>query len=118
MSSFGLDTINRGCLILKPRQPFIDWLNQTDSDEPIHLKEAREDVTAFLIPDFDSNEEADLFVKNNYLSFFEQILEDWITDENIWPKDRTRTKFEQWFDIQIHSMVVDTVDKKIVKEKN
>ena len=60
MSSFGLDTINRSCLILKPKQPFVDWLNMIDlkepidSNEPIDLKEVREDVTVFLIPEFDS----------------------------------------------------------------
>ncbi len=38
---------------------------------------------------------------------FEAMLEGWVRDEAFWPKDRTLGMFEEWFEIQMCSIVQD-----------
>ncbi len=38
---------------------------------------------------------------------FEAMLEGWVRDEAFWPKDRTLEMFQEWFEIQMCSIVQD-----------
>ena len=38
---------------------------------------------------------------------FEAMLEGWLRSETLWPSDRTRTMFDEWFEIQMCSLVQD-----------
>ena len=35
------------------------------------------------------------------------MLEGWVTDEACWPKNRTLEMFEEWFEVQMSSIVED-----------
>ncbi len=35
------------------------------------------------------------------------MLAGWLTDERQWPKQRTRPMFQEWFDVQMCSVVED-----------
>ena len=35
------------------------------------------------------------------------MLEGWVTDESLWPADRTRELFDEWFEVQITSVIED-----------
>jgi len=37
------------------------------------------------------------------------------TDESLWPKKRILDMFRDWFDVEYHSMVLDTIDESIEK---
>jgi hypothetical protein len=43
------------------------------------------------------------------LLLFEVELEDWHRDPLDWPQERTAEIFDDWFDIEVHSMVWDLV---------
>ena len=49
--------------------------------------------------------------------FFEHSLNEWFTDETMWPKNRTRKMFHEWFDIEFHSMVWDMEEEPLAYEK-
>lgn len=50
-----MKTINRGVAIIKPKEPYLNWIrNLPDPDMEIGLKELRTDCTAVLVPEKDS----------------------------------------------------------------
>jgi len=112
-----MKTINRLVAIVKPKQPFLDCLESLPNwDMELALAELRKDCTAILIPEFGSNEEALRYIERKYKAIFEIELNDWHTDDGVWPKNKSLQVFRQWFDIEIHSMIYDAVDETIIKE--
>ncbi|MDD2772299.1 MAG: hypothetical protein PHP45_01225 [Elusimicrobiales bacterium] len=101
--------VNRCVVILKAKQPFLDWLLKLPEPVPadMTLQEIHDDHTALLIPDFEDNDTARRFIYKNYALLFEQELESWWTDEKDWPKKRTLAVFKEWFDVEVYSFVLD-----------
>lgn len=101
--------INRNVAIIRPRQEFLDWLEGVPDEEPlkISLDQLRTDCTTLLIPEFDDADEAIAYVYRYWQDLFEAELEGWYTDESIWPQERTIETFMGWFDIEIHSTVIE-----------
>ena len=110
-------SINRLVAIIKPREPFLRWLeSQPDWDLDMTLEELRTDCTALLIPEFDDNEQARNYLKANCRIVFEMQLNGWYIDPAMWPKKRNLSIFRQWFDVEIHSTAVDTLNEDIRKD--
>ncbi len=106
--------INRGALILRYRDPATSWINEADpySDDPgITQSEVNRERTVYLISDEDADgtEAAQRWVKQNYRELFESELEGWYTDPRLWPQELTWNLFQEWFDVECHSVVLDTV---------
>ena len=55
------------------------------------------------------------FVDDNFNIIFENELKNIYTDETLWPSDRTLKMFKEWFDVEYHSPVFDTVEEPIRK---
>jgi len=111
--------INRTAVVIKPKQPFVDWLNSFPDDKHKYTLEQmskRENLT-FLIPEYDTPEESMRYVKKNYNIIFEFELWGWITTEELWPENRTWKMFQDWFYIEMNSEVFDLVDADIEKEE-
>jgi hypothetical protein len=70
--------------------------------------------TALLIPDFGLYEDSRAYIYSHYQTIFENELESW-GDEADFPKQRDLKMFEEWFDIEIYTTVLDTVDEEIGK---
>ena len=47
---------------------------------------------------------------------FEHELAAWMTDDAWWPEQRDWRTFKKWFDVEIHSVVLDTTRAAIVKD--
>jgi Calcium binding len=43
-------------------------------------------------------------------------LDDWLRDPSLWPQDRNTAVFNQWFALEVHSMVLDLVEDPIMRE--
>lgn len=102
--------INRGVIVIKPKQPFLDWLNQLsneEDEESYELDDLREDCTTVLIPDLPSLEEMEAFINPLKPDLFEQELANYAEDARDWPDDVTARAFDEWFDLEVHSMVYD-----------
>lgn len=114
-------TINRSVIILRHKQPFLDWLMRVDPepDPGITLADLDQDGDAFLLPDepvIDTAEDAVRWVEKRWRMFFEHALYDWFTDESLWPEKRTLKMFREWFDIDYRSMVWDLAKEPIEQE--
>lgn len=106
-----MNTINRAIAIIKPKQPFLDWANQLpDADLEATLEEFQSDCLSILIPESNNDEEARSYINNIAEDIFEEELRGWDTEEAFWPKDRSSKIFWEWFNVDIHSVVMDSCD--------
>ena len=106
--------INRAAIILKYKEPAIKWINDADpyNENPgISLESVNEENTVYLISDQDADSPDVLknWIQLNYEALFEHELDGWYTDENLWPKKRDLKLFHKWFEIEIHTVIIDTV---------
>jgi len=109
--------IDRSIAIIKFKLPFLEWLNSVSDDSMnITMDVLNSDCAIFLIPEFDSKEEAIRFIEGFYREVFEMELDSWHRDRSVWPKRRSLKLFREWFGIEIHSMVMDALDEEIEKE--
>lgn len=109
------ESIDRNAIIVKPKKPFFEWLNSVfPEDNAYHDKDEN---SIYLIREMDSNEEIRNWLKKNFGKLFENELNDWYTDEDKWPQHRTYKMFSEWFDVEIHSMVLDLEDFPISKSE-
>ncbi len=97
--------LNRGVLIVRPKQPYLDWAAQLDDSGVVPDPES--EATVYLIPEFESDDEAWEILEDVYVEVFERELDSWHTDESAWPDNRTLAMFKEWFDIKLHSVVED-----------
>ena len=114
-----MNFIDRGVLVLRPKQPFVDWVNsfqEGDDDVVLTLDEVANDPTAYLTPEFEGDEDSWEFLEDNHSMLFEHELIDWRQDENDWPSNRDFAKFMEWFEAQFHSMVLDLLEGEIEAE--
>jgi len=103
--------INRSAIIIKPKQPFIDWHNSLYPDS----KMDEVDIDIYLV-DGDIND-LEKFLKKNFDKLFKMVLEDWHTNKKEWPQKRNYKMFKQWFRIEISETVYDLEKKPILKSE-
>lgn len=109
--------INRAVAVIKPRQPYLDWAKRLpDPAENLTLDEVRMDCTAILLPEFDTPAEAEAFIAAMADDLFKMELDAWDRDPQNWPVNRTYDTFSEWFDVDIHSIVLDASDDDIIGE--
>lgn len=106
-----MNEVNRGVIVLRPKKPFLDWVNFIDADGVVlTLDEVSEDCTAYLTPEIEDDDELKKFLGENYNLLFEQELAEWIWDEAQWPASRGLSTFLEWFSVEFHSVVLDVVE--------
>jgi hypothetical protein len=109
--------INRSVAIIKPKQPYIDWANSVvDEDEQYSVDDFSTDCSVILLPVVDSDEHAEVFIKEMFQDVFEMELLSWMADDEIWPENITYKMFQEWFDVEFHSMVFDLFQDDIEKD--
>lgn len=110
-------TIDRSVAIIRPKQPFIDWANRLpDAEEQVSIEDLRDDCTAVLIAECNDAQERKKLINEMALELFESELFSWCTDENWWPQNRTSEMFWDWFDVELHTVVIDPYEDPIEKE--
>ncbi len=60
-----------------------------------------------LLPEYEDQRSQRAVLDEYWPALFEAMLGCWLTDEALWPKNRTRTMFDEWFEIQMCSLVQD-----------
>jgi len=114
-----MGVINRGAIVIKPRQPFLDWLRALpDPDLTITLEQVREDSSLYLLPDWDSHEGLQRFLTQCCADIFEQELAAWSKDASTFPENRAWPVFRDWFDVEAHSMVVNLMDGPLIDDED
>ena len=111
--------LNRSVLILRYKQPFVDWINAADPD-PTHtitLADVHDDSTAYLVEVEDQEEFEEWFSLNGEI-LFEEELNGWYTDPALWPQDRSSVLFKQWCTFELHTLVYDTGATPLIDDES
>ena len=111
-----MKTINRTVIVVTPKKPFIDWVNSFE-DGGAKLKPTLVNHTAYLIPEKYDELNYENFLKNNFNFIFEEELNSWMTDPDLWPQDRDFKTFLDWFVIGACDTVIDLSDEPIEIEE-
>ena len=109
------DMMDASILIVYPKQPFIDWVNdqlKRDNLPTITIENYNDEcgVHSYLIPDFEDLSKAKRWLKKNYIVLFEEELTSWTIDETDWPEDLSYKTFLKLFEVEFNLMVFDLRD--------
>jgi hypothetical protein len=108
------ESMNRNAILVRPKKPFYDWVNTHFKDD--NLTTPLEENTIYLIREMASNEEIRKWIKRNFDKVFVNELNNWYTDETGWPKNRNYKMFCDWFEFEVHSMILDLETLPLAKE--
>ena len=112
--------VNRTAVTITGAQPYLEWTRQhvADADrDTLTVSRARVYGSAFLLPEFELEEDVQEWIEENAGWLFEFQLSNWTDDESVWPTNRDLQLFRSWFRIDIHSIVVDVADDDIEGEE-
>jgi hypothetical protein len=108
--------VNRTAVTIIGAQPYLDWVRATDADfnkGAIIVAPVKTYGAAFLLPEFELEENLQEWVEDNATWLFEFQLAAWTDNEATWPPVRDLTAFRAWFRVDVHSVVVDVGDDDI-----
>ena len=105
--------LNRGILVVRPQDPFVEWARSLDDGGALSPEETRDWVNAFLIPEFEFEEDTWAWIRGNCETVFELMLNDWVVVPEMWPEDRSWEVFERWFTYERIEMAWDLVDEPL-----
>src|SRR2546423_11669342 len=112
--------VNRTAVTIVGAEPYVEWMRHTDAafnKGSVTVAPVKAYGSAFLLPEFDLEEDLQEWVEENASWLFEFQLSAWTDDESAWPPRRDLTTFREWFRIDIHSVVVDVGDDEIEGEE-
>ena len=67
----------------------------------------REEPHVYLLPDYEDPASQKEVLEDYWAGLFEAMLEGWVTVESMWPRKLSIQMFEEWFEVQMTSMVLD-----------
>ena len=101
--------IERSVAVIKPKEPFLAWVNDSFDDltTRLTLENIRVDCNSYLIPEVEEIEDGINFVDEKFMELFALEFASWTDDKNVWPQDLSLKMFWEWFDVEIHPVTVD-----------
>ena len=109
-----MDMVNRSVIVVRPAQPFLDWLHRVDpTSTQLTLEDLRREPTIYLLPEWETEEEALEHLAAVSSEIFKEQLNGWYRVPSVWPEDRELNAFLRWFDCSFHSMVFDVCDERL-----
>ena len=112
--------VNRTAVTIIGAKPYLDWMRDTDADfnkGAITVPRAKAYGSAFLLPEFELEEDLREWVEDNVTWLFEFQLAAWTENESTWPAARDIRAFRAWFRVDVHSVVVDVGEDDIEGEE-
>jgi hypothetical protein len=100
--------VKRAAVSIKPKQPYIDWANGLDESGVKIGTEYTPEETIYLVDDLpEGGLAAEIVLEPYFDSIFEEELNAWHRLEEDWLQERGFRLFQAWFEIEIHSLVLD-----------
>jgi len=110
--------INRSVVIVKAKEPFVNWLAMLPDPATVSLEELNRDPAAYLLPEYETEAEREVVIRRCYPGIFEAELEGWWENEDDWPKIRDYQAFKQWFQVEFSSAVFDMTDDMLCDDED
>ncbi|MEA5474525.1 hypothetical protein VB716_09865 [Synechococcus sp. CCY9201] len=102
--------VNRCAVGIYPSGQLLDWARQLELD--VEAAGAREPCL-YLIPDYDTQEEAEEILEEVYEAIFEAELDYWHRDTGTWPAEPTYGVFRKWFEVRFYPLIQDLVGEEL-----
>ena len=112
--------VKRAAVIVTPKKPYIIWANSLDEDGVKNGEDFTPEGCVYLIGDvadifpFDR----DMIVRPYFKEIFDEELNSWHRRESEWPSPRTYEIFLEWFEVAVHSMVLDLEGKRMIRTES
>lgn len=106
--------LNRSALSVKPTQAFVDWINSlepTMGDDDLTLDDVDRENTVYLIPEMDTPEALEGFVRERYMEVLENELRAWEEDERQWPEVMDWALFQRFLTVEHSYLAIDLDDE-------
>nr|WP_300315177.1 hypothetical protein [Halomonas sp.] len=110
--------LNRSALSVRPTQHFVDWINAlepTVGDDDLTLSDVDRESTIYLIPEMDTPEALEAYVRERYLEVLENELRAWEEDERQWPETLDWALFQRFLQVE-HSYLAIDLDNEAALE--
>ena len=91
--------VNLCAVGIYPSGQLLDWARGLDLD--VDAAGAREPCL-YLIPDYDTQEEAEEIFEEVYEAIFEAELDYWHRDTGTGPAERLHPVFRKWFEVRLY----------------
>jgi hypothetical protein len=108
-----MKTVNRGYILVEPKQAFCDWAKQNDPDFDFEETDDLEGSLYLIEEDFFEYEP---LVEAYFKKIFKNECLAVVDDENLFPKP-TIDLFNEWFSVRIGGSVFDTQKTDLLAEK-
>ncbi|MCC2645309.1 MAG: hypothetical protein K0R49_1161 [Burkholderiales bacterium] len=110
--------VERSVAVIKPKLPFLEWVNNTfqDTPQPLTLDSIRIDCNSYLIPEMDEIEDGVNYIDDKFADLFALELASWTEDESLWPQAFTLKMFWEWFDVEVYPTAIDISEENIGEE--
>ena len=110
--------VKRTAVIVIPKQPYIDWANSLEESgvklgeefTPEHTIYLVEDIADYIIDKVE-------IIKPHFEFIFEEELNSWHRLVSNWPANRDLATFLDWFEVEIHSLVLDLHGGRLKTER-
>lgn len=101
--------INRHAIIIKPLQPFIEWVRDLYPDKEHNITETNIYLVNEDIGDLEN------WLRKKFDKFFMLELEDWHLNKKEWPQRRNYKMFKLWFQVDVSEMIYDLEKAPVLK---
>lgn len=106
--------LNRSALSVKPTQVFVDWINSLEpmvGNDDLTLDDIDRENTVYLIPEMDTEEALDAWVRERYMDILENELRAWEEDERQWPESIDWALFQRFLSVEHSYLAIDLDDE-------
>lgn len=106
--------LNRSALSVRPTRHFVEWINAlepTMGDDDLTLADVDRESTVYLIPEMDTPEALEVFVRERYLEILETELRAWEEDERQWPEALDWALFQRFLQVEHSYLAIDLDDE-------
>ncbi|MBZ9558188.1 MULTISPECIES: hypothetical protein [Modicisalibacter] len=110
--------LNRSALSVKPTQAFVDWVNSlepTVGEDDLTLDDVDRESTVYLIPEMDTPEALQAYVRERYMDILENELRAWEEDTRQWPQTLDWPLFERFLNVEHSYLALDLEDEEPIE---
>ena len=108
--------INRSIAIVTPKKPMLEWSRRVAEDPGAISADGISEPGLYLLPDYNSENDKQSIIELFYDQIFTNELSWQNADESLWPGQRNRSLFDDWFEISLSNTILDLVDQPLDAE--
>ena len=103
-------TVNRSAIVIRPKRPYLEWAFSLEENPPDMIEHLQTRISVYLVAEDPAGKSESAPIQNYFQEIFALELEAWDTREEVWPDTSDYRLFQNWFEVEVESVVVDLED--------